>query len=77
MPNEKPNATPTPEPPGPGDDAYTFEVKRREIVTCLKYLAIEAIKEDELELGRHAIQAAQLVDEMPLEGLAVSVWGGL
>lgn len=63
--------------PGPGDTDYTYDVKKREIVSCLKYLAVQAIEHHELELARDAINAAKLVNEIDLSELADESWGGL
>ena len=77
MPNEKPNATPTDD-IGPGDPAYTVQVKVNEIVTCLKHLAVMALNYHELELARNAITAAELVDALEVEpDLGDAQWTGL
>lgn len=63
--------------PEPGDPNYTFEVKRVEMVLCLKFLAIEATKRNELKLARDALGAAEIVDEMDLGELLEQPWSGL
>lgn len=60
-----------------GDPAYTVGVKMGEIVSCLKYLAIQAIQDNSLELARQALQAAEMVDDLPLEAFDEQPWTGL
>ena len=72
LPNE-----PLPPAPEDGDPEYTIEVKRQEIVSCLKYLAILAIQNNALECARGALGAAELVDDLNLESLADAPWTGL
>lgn len=63
--------------PGPGDPQYTIEVKRQEIVSCLKYLGIMAVQENELELARTTLTAAEFVDDLNIEPIGDQPWTGL